>query len=197
MDINFRLLLLKKFGISQISSSLRNKEYPGTPLLIKSSLYIDITNITFDNIYFVETIINQVTTNIGTQAQAIGLMYCKGIANFGIFTIRNQAGIDVSEITSIIDKAEVSYLLTALLNERSSIGVLSNNVSDPYYYIDFGFKTSIITLYSPEASTTDDYENSLSSISFSEINMYIWVIMVQKIRNRWLWYLIMMLRILA
>ena len=93
--------------------------------------------------------------------------------NFGNFTLRNHTGIDVSEVSKIIGIDEAGYIKTATADKRDFIiGELNETVTESDYNIDFGFKSSVITLYYPSTELETDYKNSLASITFDEINVY-------------------------
>ena len=150
-----------------------NYMYPGPPLLIRSSAFIDVGTITFDNNYFAETATSDVLLNIGAQAQAIGLQYCGGIVQFNKFIIMNHGGVDVNEVASIIGDEKAAYILTATPDLRDILsGEYLYYVDDPYYFTDYGFKTSVITFYTPYRESESDMKNSFTSIQFEEIHMY-------------------------
>ena len=169
---NFSGFFIENVGINLHSLTEMDNEYPGPPLYIQQTLYLDISSITFDNNYFVEMIEPNSVGLSTVQSQSISLVYCKGILNFGAFTLKNYAGIDTSEVKSILDETNTGLLLTAAPNERDNLTTKVIRSNSSSYYINFGFRNPIIHLYSPENEIDSDYNNDIESIIFDELNLY-------------------------
>ena len=155
---------------SNYDNAFRERFYPLSILRIKGSLYISITNATFDNNYFAEFDTNSVTNDY--RSLAILFEKCNGEAHMHSLTLQNYYGWNLDNLQTILGSKEYSNVITASPTERSqNDGSPNREATTPSYNIDYGFKNALIRLSHPSSDVYYDFKNVFSKMTITSLNV--------------------------
>lgn len=169
---SFADFYLQYEGITLLSATEQYGEYPGPPIYIQSSFYISITSISFSNNYFAEMNVPSYTSLTTVQASAIAFVYCKANLEISSLTFESYNGLDMDEISAILGTDQMDYIGEALPNQRStSTAEPVVSLYDPYFYVDYGTRSSIFHFYSPSSQTESNYDNIFYEVNLGTVTI--------------------------
>lgn len=148
-----------------IDANIRNESrrplyYPRSIITIDGSIYVSISGTTFDNNGFMEFDPDTATS----EQSSNGLLFkrCFGEVHFSTLTFQNYAGLDLTNLETILGDTEFAYIVTADPTQRDNTGTPESAATSPDYNIDYGFKSPLIKFFYYDTTSILEYNNYVS-----------------------------------